>query len=111
MLVDRECVSIRISTHRGKRLRFAFFPQHRQHRLFRWASGVSDRRLRLSYDLSAIIDIAGLSVISAQRRESAHIAVLPKKRATRKPCAEAANVFAVGIWNRCFGHADSFPAV
>src|SRR6266567_4215525 len=77
----------------------------------RWASGVSDSRFRSSCDLSAVIDSAGQPVISAQRRESAHVAVLPKKRATRKPCAEGAKVFAVRIWNRCFGHTDRFPAV
>ena len=45
------------------------------------------------------------------RRESAHVAVSPKKRNARKVCAEAANVFAVRIWNSCFGHTDGFPAV
>jgi hypothetical protein len=54
-------------------------------------------------DLPAVIDIAGLSVIFAQRRESAHVAELPKKRATGKVCAEAANVFAVRVRSRRFG--------
>ena len=37
--------------------------------------------------------------------------VLPKKRTTRKVCAEAANVFAVRIWNRCFGITHCLPSV
>ena len=64
-----------------------------------------------SYYFSAVIDSAGLPVISAHRRESDHVAVSPKKRTTRKYCAEGANVFTVRIWNRCFGHTDSFPAI
>ena len=61
-------------------------------------------------DLPAVIDIAGLSVIFAQRRESA-VAELPKKRATGKVCAEAANVFAVRVRSRRFGvtHASGTP--
>ena len=39
------------------------------------------------------------------------MAVLPKKRKARKVCAEAANVFAVRIGNRCFGQTDGFPGV
>ncbi len=31
---------------------------------------------------------------------------LPKKRATRKVCAEAANVFAVRVWDRRFRITD-----
>jgi hypothetical protein len=61
--------------------------------------------------VSAVIDGAGLPVISAHRRERAHVAVLPKKRTTRKPCAEAANIFAVRIGDRCFGHTDHFAAL
>ena len=44
-------------------------------------------------------------------RESAHMAVSPKKRNARKECAEAANVFAVRIGNSCFRHTDGFAAV
>ena len=39
------------------------------------------------------------------------MAVSPKKRTTGKFCAKGANVFTVWIWNRCFGHTDSFPAI
>jgi hypothetical protein len=42
---------------------------------------------------------------------SAHVVVLPKKRTTRKVGAEAANVFAVRIWNRCFGIAYGLPSI
>src|SRR6266568_3980378 len=76
-----------------------------------WASGVNNSRFRISYDLSAVIDIAGRPVIPAQRRESAHVFVLPKKRTTRFPRGEGASVFAVRIWIRCFGHTDRFPAI
>jgi len=58
-----------------------------------------------------LIDIAGRPVVSAQRRESADVAVLPKKRATRTVCAEFAIVFAVRICDRCCGLTDRFPAV
>ena len=58
---------------------------------------------RKSYDLSTVIDRARLPVISAERRESAHVEELPKKRATLKVCAEAANVFAVRVWDTRFG--------
>jgi hypothetical protein len=61
--------------------------------------------------LSAVIDSTGLPVISAERGESAHVEELPKKRTTRKVCAEGAKVFTVWIWNRCFGQTDSFPAI
>jgi len=61
--------------------------------------------------LSAVIDSAGLPVIPAHRWQSAHEAVLPKKRKTRKVCAETANIFAIRIWNRCLGHTDGFPGV
>jgi hypothetical protein len=59
--------------------------------------------LRSSYDLPAVIDIAGPSVVSAQRRESAHLAELPKKRAARKVCAKSAKVFAVRVRDSRFG--------
>lgn len=36
---------------------------------------------------------------------------LPKKRATRKVCAEAANVFAVRVWDIGFGHTHHLPEV
>jgi hypothetical protein len=51
------------------------------------------------------------TVVSANRWESAHVAISPKKRTTRKFCAKAANVFAVGISNRCFGETDRLPAI
>src|SRR5215510_14413749 len=113
LIVDRVCLRVWIATHRRKRLGFAFFPQYRQSSLGRQtpASGVRDSRFRKACDLPAVIDIAGRPVVSAQRRESAYVAVSPKKRTTRLPCAEAAKVFAVRIWNRCFGHTDGFPAV
>src|SRR5215813_11086020 len=83
LIVDGECDPVWIASHRRKRLGFAFFPYHRQTSFVRWASGVSDSRFRSSCDLPAVVDIAGRPVISAQRREGAHVAVLPKKRATR----------------------------
>src|SRR6266446_2978915 len=100
-----------ISTHRRKRLGFAFFPQHRQFNPIRRASGVHDSVFRKSCDLSMVIDRAGLPVISAERRESAHVAVLPKKRTTRKSCAEAANVFAVRVRDSRFGITHYLPSV
>jgi hypothetical protein len=36
---------------------------------------------------------------------------LPKKRATRKVCAEAANVFAVRVWDSRFGKTYYLPEV
>jgi len=75
------------------------------------ASGVKVRRFRSSCDLPAVIDLAGLPVISAQRGKGAHIVVLPKKRTTLKPCGELANVFVVWIWNRGFGHAHHLPMI
>jgi hypothetical protein len=36
---------------------------------------------------------------------------LPKKRATRKVCAEAANVFTVRIWDSRFGITYYLPEV
>src|SRR5216683_642689 len=114
LIVDPDCDPVWIATHRRKRLGFAFFPQHRQCSLKRGARGtsrVNDSRFRKSGDLSAVIDRAGLPVISAHRRESAHVAVSPNKRTTRKPCAEAANVFAVGIGDGCFGHTDRCAAL
>jgi hypothetical protein len=61
--------------------------------------------------LSTVIDSGGLPVISAQRRESRYVAVPPKKPTTRMFCAKGAQVFTVRIQSRCFGHADSFPAI
>src|SRR5437899_1028891 len=113
-IVDALYEAVWVASHRRKRSDFAFFPQYRRYnlsRLARRASGVRDRRFRNAYYLSAVIDSAGLPVISAQRRESHHVAVSPKKRTTRKFCAKGAKVFTVWIWNRCFGQADSFPAI
>jgi hypothetical protein len=61
--------------------------------------------------LSAVIDRAGLPVISAERRESAHVEVLPKKRETHTVCAEAANVLAVRIQDIRFGNTHYLPAI
>jgi hypothetical protein len=61
--------------------------------------------------LSVVIDRARLPVISAERGESAHAAVSPKKRATRKSCAKGANVFAVRIWNIRFGITHCLPLI
>jgi hypothetical protein len=94
-------------------LGFAFFPQHRQVNPIisrvRRACGVHDPVFRISCDLSVVIDSAGLPVISAEGRESAHAAVLPKKRATRKSCAEEANVFAVRVRDIRFGITHCLP--
>src|ERR1700721_2403883 len=59
------------------------------------ARGVQGAVLGKSYDLSTHIDRARLPVISAERRESSHVAELPKKREAHMVCADAANVFAV----------------
>jgi hypothetical protein len=75
------------------------------------ARGVQGAVFRKSYDLSTVIDRAGLPVISAERRESAHVEELPKKRATRKVCAEAANVFAVRVQDSRFGITYYLPEV
>jgi hypothetical protein len=61
--------------------------------------------------LSAVIDGGGLPVISAQRRESHYVTVPPKKPTTGFFRAKGTHVFAVWIWNRCFGQTDSFPAI
>jgi len=53
--------------------------------------------------LPSVIDGAGLRVISAERRESAHMPLSPKKRTTRKVRAESANVFAVRVQDIRFG--------
>jgi hypothetical protein len=50
-------------------------------------------------------------VISAERRESAHVGELPKKWATRKLCAEGANVFTVRVWDSRFGKTYYLPQV
>ena len=39
------------------------------------------------------------------------MAVLPKKRTTRKSCAEAANIFAVRVRDSRFGQTDRLPAI
>ena len=92
-----------------------FLPQHRQvnpiRNRARGAGGVHDTIFRIACDLSAVIDGAGLPVIPAQRWQSAHDAVFPEKRKTRKVCAEIANIFPIRIRNRCLGHTDAFPAV
>src|SRR6202050_3170865 len=110
LIVDADCLSVWIVIDRRKNLGFAFGPQHRHaNPIISHASrarGVHDTIFRPSCDLSAVIDGAGLLVISAHRWETDHDAVFPKKRKTRKVCAETANVFAVRIWNRRFGHTQ-----
>ena len=61
--------------------------------------------------MPAVIHGAGLPVISAERRESAHVAVSPKKRTTRKMCAESANVFAVRVQDIRFGITHRLPSI
>jgi hypothetical protein len=94
---------------------FAVFPQYRQLnpivRCVRRACGVHDTVFRKSYDLSTVIDGARLPVVSAERRKSAHVEELPKKRPTRKVCSETANVFAIWIWDSRFGIAYYLPEV
>src|ERR1019366_2320789 len=101
LIVDAVRDPVWIATDRRKSLGFAFVPQHRQVnpiiRVALRAGGVHHTVFRISYDLSAVIDGAGLPVIPAHRWQSAHDAVLPKKRKTRKVCAEPANVFAIRI--------------
>jgi hypothetical protein len=75
------------------------------------APGVRLRRFGNTYYLSAVVDSAGLPVISTQRRESHYVAVSPIKRTARKFCAEGAHVFTIWIRNRRFGKTDSFPAI
>src|SRR5580658_1788859 len=86
LIVDAECDPVWIATDRRKRLGFAFVPQHRQVNPIvsdaGRAGGVHDTVFCISYDLSAVIDGAGLPIIPAQRRESVHDAVLPKKGKT-----------------------------
>src|SRR5215472_6105978 len=77
----------------------------------RCACGVRDSRFRKPCDLSAVIHGGGLPVISVQHREGAHLALAPKERATRKFCAETADVFAVGVYNRCFGITHCLPSI
>src|SRR5579863_5956974 len=77
----------------------------------RWASGISDSRFRSSCDLSAVIDRARLPVISAERRQSVHVEVLPYKRKTNMVCAETTNVFAVRVQGRRFGITYYLPSV
>src|SRR6202043_1368545 len=114
LIVDPKCVPVWIGTRRQSS-GFTVFPQHRQLNPIiscaRQACGVHGTVFRKSYDLSTVIDRARLPVISAERRESAHVEELPKKRATRKVCAEAANVFAVRIWDSRFGITYYLPEV
>ena len=111
-IVDAECDPVWIATHRRKKSAdSALVPYDRRCSLVRRASGVSDIRLRISCDLSAVIDGTSLPVISTDRGKTSHVAVLPNKRTTRKVCAEAANVLAVRIWNRCFGKTNRLPGI
>src|ERR1700752_1410321 len=115
LIVEALHEAVRLARQRRKSSDFASFPHYRQYRrsrlLARRASGVRDRRLRNAYYLSAVIDGAGLPIISSQRRESRYAAVPPKKPTTGFLCSKGAHVFTVRIQNRCFGHADSFPAI
>ena len=115
LIVDPKCVPVWIVTHQRKRFGGAFFPQHRQCNpiisCVRRACGVHGTVFRKSYDSSTVIDRARLPVISAERRESAHLEELPKKRATRKVCAEAANVFAVRVWDSRLGITHYLPEI
>src|ERR1700685_2176641 len=101
LIVDAECDPVWIATDRGKSLGFAFVPQHRQVNPVisdaSRAGRVHGPIFRISYDLCAVIDGAGLPVIPAHRWQSAHDAVCPKKRKTREVCAKTANVFAIRI--------------
>src|SRR5258708_5682304 len=118
-MVAPKCVPVWIGTCR-KSLGFiypmvALCPQHRQlNPIISCASracGVHGTVFRKSYDLPMVIDRARLPVISAERRESAHVEQLPKKRATSKVCAEAANVFAVRVEDSRFGITYYLPEV
>src|ERR1700722_3401234 len=100
-IVDPKREPVCIETHQRKRFGGAVFPHHRQRNLIIGCAGlarvVPGAVFRKSYDLSTDIDRARLPVISAERRESSHVPELPKKRATRMVCADAANVFAVRV--------------
>src|ERR1700734_774924 len=101
LIVDAECDPVWIATDRRKRLGFAFCPHHRQvnHKILRAGRTCRVRGtiFRVSRDLSAVVDGTGLPVISAHGWQSVHVAVCPKKRKTRKVCAETAKVFAIRI--------------
>src|ERR1700693_983449 len=67
LIVDALYKAVGVASHRGKSSDFAFFPQYRRYRLSRLASrasGVRDCRFGNAYYLSAVIDSAGLPVIS-----------------------------------------------
>src|ERR1700683_1265465 len=100
-IVNPECDTVWIVTHQRKSFGAASFPQRRQRNPIvgsaGWGRGVHGTVFGISDDFSAVIDGAGLPIISAERRKSAHVAESPKKRNARKVCAEAANVFAVWI--------------
>ena len=114
-IVNPVCETVYIVTHQRKGFGGASFPQRRQRNPIvgyaGWACGVHGTVFGKSDDFSAVIDGAGLPIISAERRKSPHVAVSPKERNARKVCVEAANVFAVRIWIRCFGITNGFPAV
>ncbi len=61
--------------------------------------------------MSTVIDRARLPVISAERREGPHLGEFPEKRATRKVRAEAANVFAIRVWDSRFGITHYQPEI
>jgi len=101
VIVDAKCDPVWIVTDRRKRLGFPLGPQRLQINPIGSdagrARGVHDTVFCISYDLSAVIDGAGLPVIPAQRWESVHDAVLPKKGKTCSVCAKTAEVFATRI--------------
>src|SRR5262249_18726031 len=110
-IVDPECETVWIGTYQRKSMSLPFFPQYRHFSGLWLTAGVDVSRFCKSYHFSAVVNGTGLPIIAADRGESTHVAVSPKKRNTDKVRAEAANVFAVRICISCFGHADGFPAV
>src|ERR1700722_7256289 len=114
-VVDPKRISVEVASHQRKRLNGAVFPFRRQRNpIIRYAgrAGRVQRAVfRESYDLSTVIDRAGLPVVSAERRESPHLREFPEKRATRKMCAEATNVFAVRVWDSRFGITHDQPEI
>ena len=106
--------AVQVTSDCWKSSDFASFPKCRRNNMSRLvgrASGVHGRRFCNANYLFVVIDCAGLPVISAQRRKSVYVAVSPKKRTARTFCVKGRDVFAVWIWNRCFGQTDSFSAI
>ena len=114
-IVDPECVAVEVASDQRKRLDGAVFPLRRQSDAIindAGGAGVVQRAVfRESYDLPAVIDRAGLPVVSAERRESFYVEELPEERAADVMCAEAANVFAVGVCGGRFGFTDDLAEI